>query len=83
MKYIEVDVKTEYIVHGYDDENREIVEDVHEQTFVTKLLAIDRILSISEQFLLVSGSHGRVMYFEYKGMMSDLRRKLEDAGLMV
>lgn len=83
MKFIEVDVKTEIIVHGYDDENREIIEDVHDQSFMTKLVAIDRIQSISDQFLLVSSSHGRVMYWEYKGMMSDLKRKLADAGLMV
>lgn len=72
MSFIKVSVKTATIVHGYDSHNQEISEDVKEESFTTKLLAIDRLLSVSENFLLVSGSHGRVMYWEYEGGLSDI-----------
>ncbi len=83
MKYIELDVRTTLIVHGYDDNNDEIVQEVGEQDYMTKLIPLERILSLSENYLLVAGSHGRVMYWEYRGTMAEVKRRLESAGLVI
>ncbi len=83
MKFLELEVRTALIVHGYGDNNREITEPVNDPNFVTKLVAIERIQSISEQYVLVTGSHGRIMYWEYRGSMDELRGRLAEAGLML
>ncbi|MCF3999132.1 hypothetical protein L2E47_56300, partial [Pseudomonas aeruginosa] len=44
---------------------------------------IERIQSISEKYLLVSASHGRVAYWEYEGGLTALRRRLEQVGLLL
>ena len=83
MRYIELKVRTAQVVHGFDKHNQEIIEQVNEEQFVTKLIALDRILSVSEQYVLVTGSHGRVMYWEYTGSLVELRNRLQDADLLV
>lgn len=81
MKFLELDVRTALVVHGYDENNREVVEKIEEPAFMTKLIAIERIQSISERYVLVTGSHGRIMYWEYRGTMDELRARLAEAGL--
>ncbi|TLM74308.1 hypothetical protein ACONUD_16885 [Microbulbifer harenosus] len=83
MKFLELEVRTALVVHGYDENNREIVEKVDEPEFKTKLIAPTRIQSISEQYLLVTGSNGRIMYWEYRGSMDELHGRLAEAGLML
>ncbi|WP_223669334.1 hypothetical protein [Kangiella shandongensis] len=83
MHFLEVRVKTAFIVHGYDDNNQEITEEVKEEAFTTKVVAVERIQSISEQYILVKSSHGRDMYWEYEGNMEALKFKLSNAGLLL
>ncbi|MGI1124191.1 hypothetical protein ACRCRE_00805, partial [Pseudomonas aeruginosa] len=56
MSFIRLKVRAAFMVHGYDADNREIVEQIGEERFVEKLLRIERIQSISEKYLLVSAS---------------------------
>ena len=83
MKFIELEVRTAIIIHGFDDKNQEIEEVINETEFVKKLIAIGRIQSISEQYVLVTGSHGRVMYWEYNCEMAELKGKLKAASLLI
>lgn len=83
MSYIELHVRTAMIVHGFDDENREIVEEVQETEYVRKIIALERIQSISEQYLLVTSSHGRVMYWEYEETLDDVKSKLNKHGFLL
>ena len=83
MKYLEIEVKTAFIVHGFDENNREIVETVDAADFMRKLVAIERIQSISEQYLLVTASHGRVMYWEYMGTLDELKERLGFGGIQI
>jgi len=83
MKFIELEVKTAFIVHGFDENNKEIIENIAEEVFVKKFLLIDRIQSISEEYILVTSSHTRVMYWEYNGTMNELTKKLKNAGLLI
>ncbi|MDU1801253.1 MAG: hypothetical protein E6801_32425, partial [Pseudomonas aeruginosa] len=46
MSFIRLKVRAAFMVHGYDADNREIVEQIGEVRFVEKLLRIERIQSI-------------------------------------
>ena len=83
MKYLEVEVRLAFTVHGYDQQNKEIIENVNEQDYMKKLVSIDRIQSVSEQYLLVTSSNGRVMYWEYKGSMAEIAKKLKKNNLII
>ncbi|MBN7811490.1 hypothetical protein J0A68_11020 [Algoriphagus sp. H41] len=81
--FIELEVKLGIIVHGYTAENREIEEVCQEPEFVKKIVAIDRIQSISEKYILVKSSHERVMYWEYKGTMEELKQRMLAADIKI
>jgi hypothetical protein len=81
--FIELEVKLGIIVHGYTAENKEIEEVYKEDDFVKKIVAIDRIQSISEKYILVKSSHERVMYWEYKGTMEELKQRMLYAGIKI
>jgi hypothetical protein len=83
MKYISVRVRNGLVFHGYDANNEEILEEVKDDTFVEKLLLIDRIQSIGEKYILVNSSHGRTMYWEYEGGFDALKARLQEAGLLI
>ncbi|WP_260849170.1 hypothetical protein, partial [Vibrio cholerae] len=83
MKFIELEVKTAFIVHGFDENNKEIIENIADEVFVKKLISIDRIQSISEEYVLVTSSHARVMYWEYNCSMEELTKRLKSAGLLI
>lgn len=74
--FVEIEVKLGIIVHGYNSENKEVEEIFDETDFVKKIVAIDRIQSISEKYILVKSSHNRIMYWEYKGTMEELKQRL-------
>jgi len=74
--FLEIEVKLATMVHGYDNENKEIAETFYETHFMKKIISISRIQSISEKYILVNSSHERVMYWEYKGTMEELKQKL-------
>ncbi len=81
--YIALRVRTAMVVHGFTADNQEIVENPAEDAFVRKLIAVDRIQSATEKYLLVTSSHGRVMYWEYEGGLAALEERLQKAGLVV
>lgn len=81
MKYILLRVRVAAIVHGYDDANRQITESLEDSEWCQKLLSLDRLLSATERHLLVTGSHGRVMYWEYEGGLAWLTEAMAGAGL--
>ncbi|MEK8029448.1 hypothetical protein AACH06_01330 [Ideonella sp. DXS29W] len=83
MKFISVRVRSAIVMHGYTDDNQEIVEEIRDEAFVEKLVAIERIQSVSEKYLLVNSSHGRVMYWEYEGGFAALKARLDSAGLLI
>lgn len=82
MAFVEVSVRTAMVVHGYDENNLAIVERVDEPEFMRKLVAVERIQSMSDDYLLVTASHGRVMYWEYQGEFGDIKSALARAGLI-
>lgn len=81
MKFIPLHVRVDTIVHGYDETHHQITEAIADGAWTDKLLALDRLLSATERHLLVAGSHGRVMYWEYEGGLAWLTKRLAAAGL--
>ena len=82
-KFLSLRVRSAIVMHGYDSENRELLEQVPAEPFVEKLIAIERIQSVSERYVLVTSSHGRVMYWEYEGGLASVTERLTRAGLVV
>jgi hypothetical protein len=82
MKFISLRVRSCLVVHGYTSDNQEVVERVEDAVFAEKIIATERIQSVSEQYVLVTGSHGRLMYWEYEGGIDAVRQQLMRSGLL-
>jgi hypothetical protein len=82
MKFILLSVRPALTFHGYSADNQEIVEEIPASPFAEKLIAIDRIQSVTEQYVLVTGSHGRMMYWEYEGSLANITDRLRLANLV-
>ncbi len=75
-KFIELKLGNHQIVHGFDADNQEIIEEIKVEGFTKKLVNIDRVKSISEQFILTDYAHGRWIYWEYEGDLEELKKIL-------
>jgi hypothetical protein len=81
--FIHLRVGTFITMHGYDDNNQPIQE-IHEADgYTDKLVAVDRIQSITEKYILTTSSHGRVIYWEYEGSMKDIMQKLQKTDYLI
>ena len=83
MKFISIRVLNAIVMHGYAADNTEIIDEIKDEEFVEKLISVERIQSITEKYILVSSSHGRVLYWEYEGSLAEIRERLCNAGLVV
>ncbi|AWV97371.1 hypothetical protein [Arcticibacterium luteifluviistationis] len=75
-EFIEVTVKNHQILHGFNENNQEVIEKVEVAAAAKKLIKIDRILSISEKFILTSYAYDRIIYWEYEETYDDLKEML-------
>lgn len=83
MHFIHLQVSPQLVMHGYDAQNREQLEETPEQAFVDKLINVERLLSATEEYVLVSGPFGRQMYWRYAGGLAALTARLARAGLVI
>jgi uncharacterized protein YbcI len=83
IAYISLSVRNALVHHGYAEDHSEIIQEVTGQEFAEKVIRLDRILSVTEQYLLVSGSHGRVMYWEYEGTLADIKVRLAAVNRLI
>ncbi|MBM1108143.1 hypothetical protein JQC67_18470 [Aurantibacter crassamenti] len=74
-KFIELRLGSHMISHGYDAKNKEILEEVA-SPFSRKLVAVSRIKSVSEKYILTDYLDGRWVYWEYEGDFKILKKKL-------
>ena len=81
--FIEIAVGSHQILHGFDQENKEIIEDVNVNSFSKKLIEISRIKSISEKYILTDYGYGRWIYWEYEGSMAQLKARLQMNNLIL
>lgn len=80
--YITLHLGNYTIHHGYEG-NKEITEKVEVTGFTKKIVKIDRILSATENTILISSGFGREIYWEYEGGLDELKYRLRNAGLLV
>ena len=65
-QFIELSLGSHIIVHGYEINNKEIIEEVNVESFSKKTIAVSRIKSLSEKYILTDYVDGRWVYWEYK-----------------
>ncbi|KEQ23711.1 hypothetical protein [Paenibacillus tyrfis] len=82
-KFIRLKVGSHQILHGFDKDNREIVETVTVQEYTDKIVAVNRIKSVSEKYILTDYADGRYVYWEYEGSLDDIAKRLADAGVLI
>ena len=75
-KFIKLSLGNHQIVQGYDANNREIIEEIATEKFSTKVVAIERIKSISEKYILTDYADGKWIYWEYKDDFETIKNKL-------
>lgn len=75
-KFIEISLGSFVVSHGYDDANKEVEEKVEVEGFAPKVIAIDRIKSLSEKYVLTDYLDGRWIYWEYKESYESVKAKL-------
>ncbi|WP_405207530.1 hypothetical protein [Aquimarina sp. LLG6339-5] len=76
MKFIELTLQSHTIVHGFDARNQEIIEKVVVESPSKKLVSVDRILSISEKYILIKYAFDRIIYWEYLEDYENLKTML-------
>lgn len=76
MSYIELMLKDHTIVHGYGDDGAELTERVEVETATRKLVSVDRILSVTDNTILMSSPFGRVVYWEYADGYDSVKKRL-------
>jgi IS1 family transposase len=80
--FVELQVSDQIIWHGYDEQNEEILQHVTGQPTTSKIVALSRIQSVSETYVLVSMGFGRFAYWKYHDGYEQLRKHLQDSGLL-
>ncbi|NMH87167.1 hypothetical protein HHX25_06595 [Flavivirga sp. Y03] len=76
MKFIELTLGSHMISHGYDADNKEVLENVTVDGFSKKIVAVSRIKSVSETYILTDYLDGRWIYWEYQESFEDLKKIL-------
>ncbi|ULC59272.1 hypothetical protein MBM09_15360 [Flaviramulus sp. BrNp1-15] len=75
-KFIELTLGSHIISHGYNNENKEITEEVAVKEFSKKIVALSRIKSVSEKYILTDYLDGRWIYWEYKEGFKAVKKAL-------
>ena len=75
-KFVEIVVQNHMVSHGFDAENKEILEEVIVEKPTKKLIRVDRIQSVSEKYILTTYGFGRLVYWEYEGSYAALKELL-------
>lgn len=65
-KFIEISLGSYKVSHGYDENDQEIDMSFEVSGFSKKTIAIDRIKSLSEKYILTDYLDGRWIYWEYE-----------------
>ena len=82
-RFLALRVRHDATLHGYDARQQEVVTAAGPGPFVDKLVAIDRIRSVSAEHLLVTGPEGRLLYWAYEGGFEALLQRLRSPGLLL
>ncbi|MGK9218608.1 hypothetical protein KXR81_21025 [Brucella intermedia] len=81
MAYVSAEIRASKVYHGYDEDRKAVVDDLDTREFVTKLIKVSRILSVTEDYIFIECPHNTVQTWEYKGTLEDFRLKLRRVGV--
>ncbi|MEJ5021005.1 hypothetical protein WH297_14880 [Ochrobactrum vermis] len=81
MAYITAEIRPSKVYHGYDKDRKPVVDDLDGGDFVSKLIKVSRILSVTEIYIFIDCPHNTVQTWEYKGTLEEFRLKLRRAGV--
>ncbi|MDN3666662.1 hypothetical protein ACFFU1_09535 [Algibacter miyuki] len=76
MAFIEISLGSHMISHGYDADNKEVLEHVEVAGFSKKVVAVSRIKSLSEKYILTDYLDGRWIYWAYAETFDEVKNKL-------
>ena len=76
MEFIELTLGSHMISHGFDAENKEVLEHISVEGFSKKVIALSRIKSVSEKYVLTDYLDGRWIYWEYEEAFDVVRKTL-------
>jgi len=83
MSFIRIHTKNYIILHGFDEQNKEVEEHVEVEAAMEKLIAVHRIQSISEKYILTTYAHNRYIYYEYEEDYTQIIQSLKDKNLLI
>lgn len=75
-KFIELNLGSHIIVHGFNDDNTEITNEIKVEGFSKKIIAVSRIKSVSEKYILTDYADERWIYWEYEEDYQVLKKRL-------
>ena len=83
MKYISARIRPIKVYHGYSADRELIVDDLPTREFAEKVIKIERILSLTEEYIFIECPHNTVQTWEYEGTLSDIKMQLRTAGMLI
>ncbi len=83
MKYISARIRPIKVYHGYSGDRQPIIDDLPPREFVEKVIKVERILSLTEDYIFIECPHDTVQTWEYEGSLSDIKSKLRAAGMLI
>jgi hypothetical protein len=81
--FVELTLGNILVWHGYDADNKEVIEEVTGQSPAKKIVAVSRIQSLTEKYVLVSSGFGRFIYWEHHDGYEILKTRLRKAGFFI
>jgi len=75
-EFIELTLGNYVIVHGYNDKNKEIAEQIDVRKSSKKIIKVSRIKSVSAKYVLTDYLDGRWIYWEYEEDYELVKTKL-------
>lgn len=83
MSFIKVHTKNYIVMHGYDHRNKEVEDTIEVERATEKLIAVHRIQSVTEKYIMTTATHGRFIYWEYEDDYNKLVQVLKEHGLLI
>ncbi|GGK09013.1 hypothetical protein [Pseudomonas matsuisoli] len=81
MSYVTASIRATKVYHGYDSERRLIIDTLDSTGFVTKLIKVERILSVTEDYIFIECPHDTVQVWEYEGSLAAFKQRLAECGV--
>lgn len=83
MKFIKLTVKNHTVMHGFDKDNKEILEKCEVDKPTTKIIAIDRIKSMCKDLVLIDYADNRWIFWEYEENFDEIVARLKKEGVLL